>query len=87
MKADHAKAKRQLSIAKGQLEGIMRMVDEDAYCIDVSNQILATIALLKKLNVTILSAHLEACVASSKSEAEIKEKVKELEQTLSRMGD
>ncbi len=87
MKADHAKVKRQLAIAKGQLEGISRMVDEDAYCIDVSTQLLATIALLKKLNVTVLSAHLEACVASSKNEEELKEKTKELEQILSRMGD
>lgn len=48
MKADHEKVSRQLKIARGQIDGLLKMVEEDAYCIDVSNQILATTALLKK---------------------------------------
>ena len=62
MKADHAQVSRQLKIARGQLDGLLKMVEEDAYCVDVSTQLLATIALLKRVNSIVLSAHLEHCV-------------------------
>ena len=38
MKADKAKIEKLLKTARGQLDGILRMVDQDRYCIDVSNQ-------------------------------------------------
>ena len=90
MRADHESVKKQLSIAKGQLEGIAKMVDEDAYCIDVSNQLMATIALLKRVNQKVLSAHLEGCLseaAKSNDEALLKEKIQEVEQILKRLSD
>ena len=87
MRANHAEVRRQLAIAKGQLEGIMKMVDEDAYCIDVSNQLLATIALLKRLNVRVLSAHLEGCVKASGNGADLDEKIQEVENVLKRMSE
>lgn len=86
MRADHAYVKRQLSIAKGQLEGIIRMVDEDAYCIDVSTQLLATIALLKKVNQKVIAAHLEGCVKDAKEEKELDQKLAEIEAILDRMS-
>ena len=46
MRADSKTVLRQLKTAKGQLEGIIKMVEEDRYCIDISNQVLATRALL-----------------------------------------
>ena len=39
---------RLLRTARGQVDGIIRMLEEGRYCIDISNQILATEALLKK---------------------------------------
>ena len=62
MKADPATITRQLKIARGQLDGILRMVEEDRYCVDISNQILATQALLKLINKEILEAHIRHCV-------------------------
>lgn len=85
MKADHAKVERQLKIARGQIDGLLKMVEEDAYCIDVSNQILATTALLKRINAIVLSAHLEHCVKEAKDEAEASEKIKEVQALLQRM--
>lgn len=41
------------------------MVQEDRYCVDISNQLLATEALLRKTNKIVLRAHLEHCVAES----------------------
>ena len=65
MKADAKQVKKLLNTAKGQLDGIIKMVDDDRYCIDISHQILASIAILKKANQAILSAHLQSCVIDS----------------------
>ena len=62
MKADRAKVEKLLKTAKGQLDGILRMVEEDRYCIDISNQILAAQAVLNRANKEILKAHMEMCV-------------------------
>lgn len=51
-----------IKTARGQLDGIVRMIDEDAYCIDVSKQLLAVAALVKKANLTILNQHMNTCV-------------------------
>ena len=59
---DSKNIKKYLSIAKGQLDGIIRMIDEDRYCLDVSDQLMATRALLKKTNNLILKNHLDNCV-------------------------
>jgi len=87
MKADHAEIKHQLSIAKGQIEGISKMIDQDAYCIDVSNQLLATIALLKKANQKVVMAHLASCVKNAKDNKKLGAKLKEIDSVLTRMGE
>ena len=60
------------------------MVEEDAYCLDISNQLLAAIALLKSVNHEILSAHLEHCIFNSNDD-EIKEKLGEIDALLKRI--
>ena len=65
MQADHDQVMRLLRTARGQIEGIMRMVEEDRYCIDVSNQLMATEKLLAKTNALVLNAHVEHCVRSA----------------------
>ena len=65
MKANNDKIKRRLNIAKGQLEGIIRMVDEDRYCIDISTQLMAVSQALRGINRDVLSAHLHSCVTES----------------------
>jgi len=62
MKADKTKVTRLLKTAKGQLDGILKMVEEDRYCIDISNQLLATQAILRNVNRDVLNAHLGCCV-------------------------
>lgn len=68
MKADKVKVNRYLKTAKGQLEGILKMVDEDRYCMDISNQLLAVESLLKKANQEVLKAHMMCCVAEAVEE-------------------
>lgn len=86
MKADHKKVKHQLAIARGQIDGVMRMVDEDAYCLEVSDQILATIAVLKRLNNMVIAAHLRACVMESKNDENANKKLEEMEKIMRRMS-
>ncbi len=62
MKADKQKIERLLKTARGQIDGVLKMIDEDQYCIDIANQILAAEAVLKKANREVLKAHLEGCV-------------------------
>ncbi|HIS00997.1 MAG TPA: metal-sensing transcriptional repressor [Candidatus Excrementavichristensenella intestinipullorum] len=62
MKADKDRVSHSLKIARGQLDGILRMVEEDRYCVDVSNQLQATISLLKNVNREIIRAHIRGCV-------------------------
>ena len=62
MVKDHSQVIKYLSIAKGQLDGIIKMIDEDRYCIDVSDQLMATRALLKKTNNLIIKNHIDNCV-------------------------
>ena len=62
MKADRKSVVRSIKIARGQLDGVLRMIEEDRYCVDISNQLLATQAILKRVNREILHAHIRSCV-------------------------
>lgn len=85
MVKDQKQIKKYLTIAKGQLEGIIKMVDDDRYCLDVSDQLMATRALLKKTNVLILKNHIEHCVKDSivnGDDSKVEEIIKTLERQL-----
>lgn len=65
MKADAAKIARLLKTARGQLDGILKMVEQDRYCMDISHQLLATQAILRKANDEIIRAHMRSCVVDA----------------------
>lgn len=56
------KVDRLLKIAKGQIDGILKMLDENQDCVNISSQLAATTSILKKVNIEILSNHLTHCV-------------------------
>lgn len=56
---------RRLKTVEGHLKGIIRMVEDDAYCIDVIRQIQAVEAALNKVSVQILDEHLNSCVITA----------------------
>lgn len=62
MKARKNDVVHKLKVARGQLDGILQMIEDDRYCVDISNQLLATQALLKSANQQILQAHIRSCV-------------------------
>lgn len=84
MMADKKKMIGYLHMAQGQLKGIEKMIDNDEYCIDISNQLMASIALLKKINSEILSSHLKHCVLYA-SEEEKEKKIDEITQVIKRL--
>ena len=53
---------RRLRSVEGHIRGIERMVAEDAYCVDVVNQIHAVQRALKKVSTAVLDRHLHTCV-------------------------
>ena len=78
MQADHKKIERLLKTARGQIDGILRMVEEDRYCMDISAQVMATDAILRKVNNEIIRAHMKASVKSAILEGAGDEKIDEL---------
>ena len=85
MKADKAKIEKLLKTARGQLDGILRMLDQDRYCIDVSNQIMATQAILTKVNREILIAHMNSCIMNETDESNRTERIDELTHVLEKL--
>ena len=85
MMADKDKVTRQLKIARGQLDGILKMVEEDRYCVDISTQILATVAILKRTNQEILHAHIRGCVREGLHTDQPNEKLEEALSLLDKM--
>ena len=82
---DHEKVKKYINIAKGQLDGIVKMIDEDRYCLDISDQLMATRSLLKKTNNLILKNHIDNCVKTAISNGDndkIDEVIKALEKQI-----
>ncbi len=81
MKADNEKVARLLRTARGQIEGVLRMIEEDRYCLEISGQITAAASILKKARSEVLRAHLRNCVKDTLlagSPESISEKVEEL---------
>jgi len=78
MKADKEKVGRLLRTARGQIDGILKMIEEDRYCIDISNQIIATEAVLHKANREVLHVHIDMCVKEAIETGSTEEKLQEI---------
>ena len=78
MRSDSEKIIRLLKTARGQLDGIIRMVEDDRYCIDISNQIMATQAILRNVNRQVLDDHLESCVKEAFEKGDARKHIDEI---------
>ena len=87
MKADHAQITRLLKTARGQIDGILKMVEEDRYCLEVSSQIMAAQSILKKANRMVLKAHMNSCVKEAVESGDPEEKLAELATLLDKLAD
>lgn len=71
-----------LKTARGHLDGVLRMVEEGAYCPDVMKQLAAVQGLLEAASRQVFRGHLEGCVAQAMREGRTEEIVDELMETL-----
>ena len=78
MNEERKKALQSLKTAKGQIDGIIKMIEEERYCMDISNQSVAAQALLKRSNLLILKQHLNHCVKQAVINGESDEKIDEI---------
>jgi DNA-binding FrmR family transcriptional regulator len=78
VKAEKTQIKRLLKTAGGQIEGILNMVEDDRYCMDISAQIVAVQAVLKRANREILKAHINSCVKEALQSGDYTAKVDEI---------
>ena len=85
MKADREQITRLVKTARGQLDGVLRMVEEDRYCIDVANQLAAAEAVLRRAGREVLRAHMAACVTDAVTSGNAEEKISELTELFDRM--
>ena len=61
----HESSLVRLKTVEGHIKGIIRMVENDEYCIDVIRQIQAVQAALNKVTSNILDEHLNSCVITA----------------------
>lgn len=87
MNNEQKKAVQALKTAKGQIEGTIKMIEDGRYCVDVSNQIIAAQALLKKANLLILKQHMNHCVVEAVEHNKGSEKIDEIIDLLSKVID
>ena len=85
MKAKRSDIVHKLKIARGQIDGILQMVEEDRYCVDISTQIQAALALLKSANQQILQAHIRNCVREALQTDAENPKLEEAQKLLEKM--
>jgi DNA-binding FrmR family transcriptional regulator len=84
---DKAAVQKRLRRIEGQVRGLQRMVDEDAYCIDVLTQIAATTRALQAVALELLEDHIGHCVAHAIEQGgpEAEGKVKEAAAAVGRL--
>jgi CsoR family transcriptional regulator, copper-sensing transcriptional repressor len=61
-------ALNRLKTVRGHLDGVIRMVEDEAYCIDLMKQLSALQASLERANRIILQNHLESCFSEAVTE-------------------
>lgn len=84
---DHQKEGVKLKRVKGQIEGILHMIDEQRYCPDILIQVRAAKSAIQAIERSILKTHLESCVKEAllqQNEKKAKEKIDELIELIGR---
>lgn len=81
---EHRDMLNRLSRIEGQVRGIKRMVEEDAYCVDILTQVSAVNAALNSFNKVLLAEHIKTCVTED-VKAGKEETVDELVKVLSKL--
>ena len=87
MNQEKKQAMQALKTARGQIDGILKMIEDGRYCIDISNQIFAASAMLKRANLLILKQHMNHCLLEAAEQGQGSEKIEEVIDILSKVMD
>jgi DNA-binding FrmR family transcriptional regulator len=83
MKPEHKRsALNRLKTARGHLDAVIGMVEEERYCPDVMKQVSAVQGSLEKVNRVLLQNHVETCVTHAVAEGRSEQIVDELLESL-----
>jgi CsoR family transcriptional regulator, copper-sensing transcriptional repressor len=88
--ARHTGELQRLRRIEGQVRGLLRMVEEERYCVEILTQLRAVRAALRRVEDSVLREHVEHCVRQairSGKAAEQRGKIDELVSVLGRFGD
>ena len=89
MNQEKQQALQALKTARGQIDGIIKMIEDGRYCIDISTQLMATQSLLGRVNADVLKAHIGGCVQQAVecgTDAEKAEKLAEIETVIEKLA-
>jgi DNA-binding FrmR family transcriptional regulator len=83
---DKEKIQNRLRRIEGQVRGVQRMVDEEAYCVDILTQLSSIVSASEKVALMLLKDHVEHCVRESmaKGGEDADEKIEELTSAVER---
>ena len=78
---------KRLARVEGQVRGIAKMVDDDRYCIDILDQVLAVTKALQQVSLGLVHDHIGHCVADAVQEGgdEAREKLDEATAAIARL--
>ncbi|HLA01854.1 MAG TPA: metal-sensitive transcriptional regulator [Aestuariivirga sp.] len=77
---------KRLSRIEGQVRGIVRMVEEDRYCIDIMTQISAVSAALRRAEEEILRDHVSHCVEHAITSGDKRDQRKKISEIIEVLG-
>ena len=78
MKADKEKVTQLLKTAREQIDGILKMIEDNRYCIDISNQLLAVESIIGKANKEVIRGHMHHCVKEAFESGDEEKKIDEI---------
>jgi DNA-binding FrmR family transcriptional regulator len=79
MRTPRDEARQRLATIEGHLRGIRKMIEDDAYCVDILKQTFAVKRAIDKLEDSLLQGHLSSCVPEGIREGREAEVVRELQ--------
>jgi DNA-binding FrmR family transcriptional regulator len=65
MEEETKQISNRLKSIEGHVRGVAKMVENEAYCIDIVNQVNAIQAALQKVSTMVLDRHLHTCVTTA----------------------
>ncbi len=77
---------KRLNRIEGQVRGLVRMVEEDRYCIDIVTQVSAVRAALRRAEEEILRDHVSHCVEHAIASGDKKDQRRKISEIIDVLG-